>query len=702
MFSLDARAVDAYRGSDIAGAAIGGGGNMPPGSTTLTLDQAPTGYDFMGWFSDNTSEGGSYNLLGADTELNFDLQGNTKIAAMFAPPLAVSVTADPPSVYRGQPLNVEAKANLGEWIDLEYDFSGSVSRTSKTGKEMFMFDTLGEKTIDVTATDPKGREAKGTVKVNVYNVAPSVALSAPPKITETKNATFIASGSDPEADLPLQFRFRLAEGPWSLYSTSPSWTLAFRGVGLKKLEVQAKDALSAQSEVFSLDINVTPRDVYMFGNYYCPISTTASYYRRVDYSRSMSTEFRAVAMSIGAREALNKFKVKDTYTDQTYGSMFNTIVVIDSDGELIGTYDTRTVDSGAQYYASYNAMMANYGQHQLAKQVASNGLMTLPDGQKVDVSAVYMNSPLIIDWDASGSPDLLAGTQWETPRALSPDLSNYRMVDLDNKGKSWWEWVGGGDPLLIDMEQAAKSPDAVGRFVFGNHTWGKQWGDGFSALRELDSDGSGMVDGAELSKLGLWFDKNSNATIDSGEAFSAADAGLTSIKARADSDSPEGNYMAKGGAVAKGNFMTVWDWWAAASPMGFMRQVGSLDWKKGPVNPAISPVVKLGGAEDGSLPMADGGRLTFYRNEAGDWFVRAQSILPSGEQADFIYPADVSDGVCKWGLESEGTRVSNVLIWGAGKLVGVTSVTGGRYSTWEVVGSSGETPMQSSFGIASR
>lgn len=157
----------------------------------------------------------------------------------------------------------------------------------------------------------------------------------------------------------------------------------------------------------------------------------------------------------------------------------------------------------------------------------------------------------------------------------------------------------------------------------------------------------------------MWIDKNKDARLDLGELITAKDAGIVSIAATADQDSPEGNYMSGAGVqLSSGESLAVWDWWSSKSPLEKMRERGSVTWKKGPV-PGIQEKVKSdqGSAfEDGSLQLADTGNLTFYSLERPEqetaWFVRAQATLVSGTKVDTLLPANAVDNVISWGLET--------------------------------------------------
>ena len=116
-----------------------------------------------------------------------------------------------------------------------------------------------------------------------------------------------------------------------------------------------------------------------------------------------------------------------------------------------------------------------------------------------------------------------------------------------NQPKAWTLWRAVPEnPLLVVLnESTAEVKD--GSQLLGNWTAGgrnssfqktslgsgssssEAWENGFEALAQFDLNQDGEVSGAELSPLGLWFDKNQNAIADAGEVTSAVSHGLTRL-----------------------------------------------------------------------------------------------------------------------------------------------------------------------------
>ncbi|MBI5780046.1 MAG: putative Ig domain-containing protein [Rhodocyclales bacterium] len=94
-------------------------------------------------------------------------------------------------------------------------------------------------------------------------------------------------------------------------------------------------------------------------------------------------------------------------------------------------------------------------------------------------------------------------------------------------------WVGRDDGLLV---RDFNSNDAIdsGRELFGSETLlanGSKAANGFDALREIDTNGDGVIDAndAAFSELRVWKDANSNGRTDTGELLTLTEAGVQSV-----------------------------------------------------------------------------------------------------------------------------------------------------------------------------
>jgi len=174
---------------------------------------------------------------------------------------------------------------------------------------------------------------------------------------------------------------------------------------------------------------------------------------------------------------------------------------------------------------------------------------------------VWYTSPVILDLYGLGEPDLLAGPEWKKPRPPARIGGTTRLFDLDGTGAKQWEWVGPKAGLLVYGKTRPTKVD--GTVLFGTHTGGQEWDNGYQPLANLDSDKSGAVEGDELKELWVWLDADSDASVGSGEMTPAAQwVRKISVKPEVDI---EGNAWTPNGVTLKdGKQVASWDWWSCA------------------------------------------------------------------------------------------------------------------------------------------
>ncbi|WBA82171.1 calcium-binding protein [Endozoicomonas sp. GU-1] len=135
-------------------------------------------------------------------------------------------------------------------------------------------------------------------------------------------------------------------------------------------------------------------------------------------------------------------------------------------------------------------------------------------------NAENLTSPIILDLDGDGV---------ET-------LNKSEGVYFDHDGNLLAEktgWVGKNDGLLV-FDRNADGQISSGAELFGNQTTltnGEKAANGFEALKDLDSNGDGVLNQSDeaWSKLQVWKDTDSNGVVDSGELLSMADVGVAAI-----------------------------------------------------------------------------------------------------------------------------------------------------------------------------
>ena len=91
--------------------------------------------------------------------------------------------------------------------------------------------------------------------------------------------------------------------------------------------------------------------------------------------------------------------------------------------------------------------------------------------------------------------------------------------DLDGSGRPQrWQWLKPTTGILV-WDPKGRGKITSGRQLFGSVTWWMFWRDGYHALNALDDDRDGLLRGAELQGLAVWFDRNSNGVSEFGEVL---------------------------------------------------------------------------------------------------------------------------------------------------------------------------------------
>ncbi len=138
-----------------------------------------------------------------------------------------------------------------------------------------------------------------------------------------------------------------------------------------------------------------------------------------------------------------------------------------------------------------------------------------------DLRVVVFSSPVSLLW--SGDVDI--------DSVLS--FSSFPLSGKD-EGKVFQWRASGMTPLVVyDSTGLGEIKDATQ--LFGNHTFGKEWNNGYEALASLDIDKSGWLEGEELNAVALWFDFNQDGVSQKGEVKRLSDAGVHAIGVKGDS-----------------------------------------------------------------------------------------------------------------------------------------------------------------------
>lgn len=159
-------------------------------------------------------------------------------------------------------------------------------------------------------------------------------------------------------------------------------------------------------------------------------------------------------------------------------------------------------------------------------------------------------SPIVLDLDASGTPDV-AGGDWKPHGNAQFDNAAKVHFDLDGDGRQeLTEWVGAGDGLL------AVDGNGNGKIDDGTELFGTAGGfqDGYGKLATLDLNRDGVLSGQELEGLRVWRDANSNGVSEESELHSLQELDITEISVNHGGDY-QSTYT-QGGRTRRS-----WDWW---------------------------------------------------------------------------------------------------------------------------------------------
>jgi hypothetical protein len=117
------------------------------------------------------------------------------------------------------------------------------------------------------------------------------------------------------------------------------------------------------------------------------------------------------------------------------------------------------------------------------------------------------------------------------------------VFDADGSGARPWTWITPKAGWLVYAPEGSRPVDSALR-LFGNVTFWMFWDNGYQALRAIDDDRSGAVNGAELRDLGIWRDVNSNGIAENGEVKPVADWGIVSLAWRHEDTRMRSDYVA--------------------------------------------------------------------------------------------------------------------------------------------------------------
>jgi hypothetical protein len=145
---------------------------------------------------------------------------------------------------------------------------------------------------------------------------------------------------------------------------------------------------------------------------------------------------------------------------------------------------------------------------------------------------------------------------------LSSLLEPKASMDFDLRGYGFaekWPWVKPSLGFLVwDPQHTGKITSA--RQLFGGYTFQIFWKNGYRALSMLDDNHDGVLTGAELHGISVWFDRNGNGVADPGEVIPVEPLHIRAIST--DITGFDGNcpMNARGITLDDGRTLKTWDW----------------------------------------------------------------------------------------------------------------------------------------------
>lgn len=151
---------------------------------------------------------------------------------------------------------------------------------------------------------------------------------------------------------------------------------------------------------------------------------------------------------------------------------------------------------------------------------------------------------------------------------LADLLADNVVVDFDLRGygssRQRWHWVRPSAGILIwDPERRGQATS--GRDLFGNYTFQMFRANGYDALAALDDNNDGMLTGAELNGIRVWFDRDKNGRCEPSEVMDVADLGVVAIATRATSMDGLSPMNPRGVVFRDGHSVASWDWMAESA-----------------------------------------------------------------------------------------------------------------------------------------
>jgi hypothetical protein len=124
------------------------------------------------------------------------------------------------------------------------------------------------------------------------------------------------------------------------------------------------------------------------------------------------------------------------------------------------------------------------------------------------------------------------------------DSTAHVRFDADGSGfQKQWTWITPEAGWLVYLHDKSHTVNSALE-LFGNVTFWLFWDNGYQALRTLDDNFDGSVQGSELDGLALWRDANRNGLAELGEVRPLSSWGIVSLSWKHVSTPTRDDYVA--------------------------------------------------------------------------------------------------------------------------------------------------------------
>ncbi len=188
--------------------------------------------------------------------------------------------------------------------------------------------------------------------------------------------------------------------------------------------------------------------------------------------------------------------------------------------------------------------------------VGSSAVVEVEQGLKQvkswpESQVVQLITPIVLELLPVGG----VGELLDPTARVSFPLRGYGPTDV-------WPWVRPTTGLLVwDPNRGGEITS--GRQLFGGFTFQVAWRNGYDALAALDDDGDGVLRGAELAGIRVWFDRDGDGRSTPHEVVDLAALGIVGIAVRATGTDGIHPTNPAGVIFADGRALPTWDWMVA-------------------------------------------------------------------------------------------------------------------------------------------